>query len=52
MKEAIEKSKELIDKSNTAARIELEKMKIELEAKSQLFATSIGLISPQRYDSI
>ncbi|EOH91061.1 hypothetical protein [Enterococcus pallens] len=30
---------------------ELEKLKIELEAKSRLFATSIGLVKPNReYD--
>lgn len=49
MKEVIEKSKQLIKETNDQSRAELEKLKIELEARKQLFGTSFGSIGAQPY---
>lgn len=50
MKEIIALKKEQATESKLSIK-ELEKLKIELEAKSWLFATTIGLVKPNRsYD--
>ncbi|MDH6364262.1 DNA-binding transcriptional regulator YiaG [Enterococcus sp. PF1-24] len=43
MKEVIEKSKQIIKENNALSKAELEKLRIELEAKTQLFGTTFGV---------
>lgn len=44
MDKIIEQSKKAIETSRTLARLELEKQKIELEARAKLFGESLGLL--------
>lgn len=44
MSELLQKSKKKIHESQTPSLKEIEKVKIELEAKARLFQTSFGLI--------
>ncbi|MBP1044784.1 hypothetical protein I6N96_00725 [Enterococcus sp. BWM-S5] len=45
MKEIIENSKKIIKETSTLSRLELEKKKIELDAKTKVFAETFGLIN-------
>lgn len=45
MKELIENSKKIIKETSTLSRLELEKKRIELDAKAAVFAETFGLVS-------
>lgn len=47
MKEIIENSKKVIKETSTLSRLELEKKKIEFDAKAKLFAETFGLVNTQ-----
>lgn len=47
MKEIIENSKKIIKETSTLSRLELEKKKIELDAKAKVFAETFGLVNSQ-----
>ncbi|MGM0126069.1 hypothetical protein IGI37_003470 [Enterococcus sp. AZ194] len=44
MKEVIEKSKKIIKDANTLSLAELEKLRIEIEARKYLFGTTFGMV--------